>query len=156
MSWHGSSLPSSHLSPTLFIPPNCTLVPATVRAYWTALILCKCKLSLNLLKKVVSFLLLQWVTAYREVSDEHWRWNCIIGNMGEAEKGIESSVENFSVIVLGAYGCLHFKVTLFNLELCKKQMLSWTVFLKSFEIVQIAKIVICWESITKMIMNNIL
>lgn len=76
--------------------------------------------SLNLLKKFVSFLLLQWVTACREVSDEHWRWNCITGNMGEAEKGIQSSVENFSMIVSGAYGCLHFKVTLFILELCKK------------------------------------
>lgn len=42
------------------------------------------------------------------------------GNMGETEKGIQSSVEKFSVIVLGAYGCLHFKVTLFILELCKK------------------------------------
>lgn len=45
------------------------------------------------------------------MSDEQWKWNCITGNMGEAEKDAESPVENFSVIVLGAYGCLHFKVT---------------------------------------------
>jgi len=50
-----------------------------------------------------------------KVSDEHGRWNYVSENMGEAEKGIHSSVENFSVYCRAClwYHSLRFKVTLF-------------------------------------------